>query len=106
MDFLGIGPGELLLILIVALIIFGPNKIPEIARTLGRTLRAIRKASAELTTTVTRELEATKNEPLPPPPKEESQAKAAKAPVTVSQPETPGRDDPAVKLEARPPKNE
>jgi sec-independent protein translocase protein TatA len=58
MDFFGIGPWEIFLILIVALIVIGPGKIPEIARTLGRTVRAIRKASAELTTAVTRELEA------------------------------------------------
>jgi sec-independent protein translocase protein TatA len=58
MDFFGIGPWEIFLILIVALLVIGPGKIPEIARTLGRTVRAIRKASAELTTAVTRELEA------------------------------------------------
>ena len=57
MDFFGIGGWEILLILIVALIIMGPGKIPEIARTMGRTVRAIRKASAELTTAVTRELD-------------------------------------------------
>jgi len=58
MDFFGIGPWEILLILVVALIIVGPGKIPGIARTMGRTVRAIRRASSELTTAVTRELEA------------------------------------------------
>ena len=71
MDFLGIGPLELLLILIVTLIIFGPGKLPEMARTLGKTMRAIRKASSELTTAVTRELEASEkttsiSQPKPP----------------------------------------
>jgi Tat protein translocase TatB subunit len=58
MDFFGIGPWELLLILVVALIVVGPGKLPEIARTLGKTMRAIRKVSSELTTAVTREMEA------------------------------------------------
>ena len=58
MDFLDIGPGELLLILIVALIIFGPGKIVEVSRQLGKTVRAFRKASSELTAQVTKELES------------------------------------------------
>lgn len=56
MGFLDMGPLEVLLILIVALIIWGPGKIPEIARTLGRVVRALRKATFDLTTTVTKEL--------------------------------------------------
>ncbi len=58
MDFFGIGPWEILLILVIALIVVGPGKLPGIARTLGKTMRAIRKASAELTTAVSKELEA------------------------------------------------
>jgi sec-independent protein translocase protein TatA len=58
MDFFGIGPWEILLILVIALIVVGPGKLPGIARTLGKTVRAIRKASSELTTAVTREMEA------------------------------------------------
>lgn len=66
MDFFGIGPGEILLILVVVLIIFGPRKIPEIARGLGKTLYAFKKASSELGTAVTREIEAdVKKEPEP-----------------------------------------
>lgn len=41
----GIGPGELLVILILALIIFGPNKLPDLARTLGRTVKEFKKAT-------------------------------------------------------------
>ena len=58
MEFFGIGPWELLLILVIALIVVGPGKLPQIARTLGKTVRAVRKASAELTTAVSKELEA------------------------------------------------
>ena len=56
MGFLDMGPLEILLILLVALIIWGPGRIPEIARTLGKTVRALRKATLDLTTTVTKEL--------------------------------------------------
>ena len=56
MGFFDMGPLEILLILIVTLIIWGPAKIPEIARTLGRTVRVFRKATSDLTATVTKEL--------------------------------------------------
>jgi len=62
MDFFGIGAGELLLILVVALIIWGPGRLPEIARTLGRTVRALRKATFDLTTEVTKELDKEEKE--------------------------------------------
>lgn len=57
MGFLGIGGWEILLILILALIIWGPGRLPEIARTLGKTVRALKKASFDLTNTVTKEIE-------------------------------------------------
>ena len=52
------GIGEILLILVVGLIIWGPGKIPEIARMLGRLVYTLRKASYDLTSTVTKELSA------------------------------------------------
>lgn len=58
MDFFGIGLGEVFLILIVALIIWGPRKLPEISRTLGRTVRALRKATYDLTSAVTKEVDS------------------------------------------------
>jgi Tat protein translocase TatB subunit len=56
MDFFGIGFGELVLILLVALIIFGPGRLPEVARTLGRLSRNLKKMSSDLTTAVTTEM--------------------------------------------------
>jgi len=41
MDFLGIGPLELIFILLIALIIFGPNDIAKAGRTVGRFLRNV-----------------------------------------------------------------
>ena len=92
MGFLGIGTWEILLILILALIILGPGKLTEFARTLGKTVRAIRKASADLTTAVTREIELSQNE-SPPQPKEESSVKAGEAPSAISQAKTPNQND-------------
>ncbi|MDD5126781.1 MAG: Sec-independent protein translocase protein TatB [Dehalococcoidales bacterium] len=69
MDFFGMGFGEILLILIIALIIWGPGKLPEIARTIGKTARALRKASTDFTSAITREIEEeekAKPPPLPP----------------------------------------
>lgn len=39
-----IGPGELLLLIIVALIIFGPKKLPEFGKALGESIGAFKKA--------------------------------------------------------------
>jgi sec-independent protein translocase protein TatA len=44
----GIGPPELIVILIIALIVFGPARLPEIGRTVGRGLREFRRASQDI----------------------------------------------------------
>lgn len=51
------GPGELLLVLILALIFFGPSKLPEIARSLGRGIREFQKATSQITEELSRELQ-------------------------------------------------
>ncbi len=43
-----IGPGSLILIAIVALIIFGPKKLPELGRAAGDTLREFKNATKGL----------------------------------------------------------
>lgn len=91
MGFSGIGMWEILLILVVALLVLGPNKLPGIARTLGKTVRALKKASSDLSTTITRELEVTKNEP--PPPKEASNTSNRQAPSAISKANTPDQND-------------
>jgi len=45
--FQNIGPLELLIILAAALLIFGPSRLPELGRSLGRTLREFRQAARE-----------------------------------------------------------
>ena len=54
-----IGPQELLLILLVALVIVGPKRLPELSRTIGRGLREFRKAQDEVTKTIKLELDET-----------------------------------------------
>jgi len=44
----GIGMQELAIILVVALLVFGPKRLPELARTLGKGLAEFRKASTDL----------------------------------------------------------
>ena len=44
----GVGPSELIVILIIALIVFGPKRLPEISRTLGKSMREFRRASDDL----------------------------------------------------------
>jgi sec-independent protein translocase protein TatA len=43
-----IGFPELLIILLIALLIFGPRKLPEVGKNVGRALREFRRASDEL----------------------------------------------------------
>ena len=47
MDFLDIGPLELVLVFVIFLIVFGPQKIPEIGAKLGKLFRQARKASRD-----------------------------------------------------------
>lgn len=44
---MGIGPSELILILIAALFLFGPDKIPELARSLGKAIGEFKKAQTQ-----------------------------------------------------------
>lgn len=51
-----IGVPGLILILIVALVVFGPNKLPEIGRAFGRSLREFKRASEGLTDEIKKEI--------------------------------------------------
>src|SRR4051812_46566224 len=53
-----LGFPELLLIFIVALIVFGPKRLPEIGKTLGKALGEFKKASDDLKNTIEREVRA------------------------------------------------
>lgn len=51
-----IGMPELIIIFVVALIIFGPKKLPELGRSLGRSLNEFKRASNELKNTLEEEV--------------------------------------------------
>ncbi len=57
MNFFGIGLPEMLLIMVVALLIFGPKKLPEIGRSLGKAIRGFQDASKEFENEFKREVQ-------------------------------------------------
>jgi sec-independent protein translocase protein TatA len=54
----GIGIPELVMILVVALIVLGPQRLPEVARMLGRAYAQLRRASEEFQQTIRQDLAA------------------------------------------------
>lgn len=79
MNMTGFGIGEILLIAMLVLIVFGPRRLPEITRTIGKGIREFRKGMNE----IQRELEAAgretqwKSPPAPPKPPTASRATIA-----------------------------
>jgi len=55
MNVFGVGLPEMLLILVVALLIFGPQKLPEVGRSLGKAIRGFQDASREFEEELKRE---------------------------------------------------
>ena len=98
-----IGMPELILIFVVALLVFGPKKLPELGKSLGRGLAEFKKASDDLKKTIEDEIEQGKKEaadvkeqvgevrrslqPVPPPPA----AAAPEASVPRAEPGAPIR---------------
>lgn len=75
-----IGPFELLLVLILALLILGPGKLPEVGSAIGKTLREFRRATSEVDEVVKA---ADMSQPAPvrpaPPPAEPVETTSAEA---------------------------
>jgi len=57
MNFLGMGPLELIVILALALVVFGPDKLPEMAQQVGKAIREVRKMTSEVTDEIHRSIE-------------------------------------------------
>jgi TatA/E family protein of Tat protein translocase len=57
MEFLGMGPLEIVIVLLVAIIAFGPGRLPQLARNLGKGIQAFKRATTDLTAEVTKEFD-------------------------------------------------
>jgi sec-independent protein translocase protein TatA len=67
MNVFGIGLPEMVLIFVLALLVFGPKKLPEIGKSLGKAIRGFQEASKEFETEFKREveqLETVVNQPM------------------------------------------
>jgi sec-independent protein translocase protein TatA len=58
-----IGFGEILIILLIALIVFGPTRLPEMGRTIGKSLREFRRTASDLRAEIESDLD---DDPPPP----------------------------------------
>lgn len=81
-----LGFPEILLILVLALLIFGPKRLPEVGRTIGKGLSEFRRASSDLKRTVNAELALDEDERPPTTRRPEIGAPAGKEPGTPSAP--------------------
>jgi len=66
MEFFGMGLGEVLLVLVLAMVIWGPGKVVNVGKTLGKMMHNLKKATSDLTTQITSEAEDEKKYPAPP----------------------------------------
>jgi Tat protein translocase TatB subunit len=90
----GIGMTELLVILVIGLLVLGPKRLPELARSLGRGLAEFRRASTEMRKEFMDVAEEVRNEPLPPD-APEKKADAPAAPRALASSADSGEPDPA-----------
>ena len=86
----GIGMPELLVILVVALVVLGPNRLPELARTLGKAMAEFRRQTADLMdefqiqTMLEDDPPKRPAKPVQPPPATAAPATPTPAPTTVA----------------------
>jgi sec-independent protein translocase protein TatA len=79
-----IGVPELIVIFVIALIVFGPKKLPELGKSLGKGLSEFRKASNDLRSTIEEEVRAIESESPPPPILPEKNSVAVQKPPSES----------------------
>jgi len=94
-----IGMPEMLVILVIALVVFGPRKLPELGRSLGKSLNEFKKASNELRSTLEDEIrvEEQKDQRAKTEAEQKSAVTAAQVPtVEPVETPTPAEDSPTV----------
>lgn len=84
MSFGPLGVPELMFILVLALLIFGPKRLPEMGRTIGKGMAEFRKASSDLKRTIEREIDFDERSPAP------ARREAASLPAPTSPASKPG----------------
>ena len=87
-----LGVPELLFILVLALLVFGPRKLPEIGKTLGRAMGEFRRATSDLKRTLDVELSS---EELSKPPAQATAPKTSSPAEVVPAPSSSSPDSPA-----------
>ena len=80
------GPLELVIILVIALLVLGPGKLPEVGASLGKSIREFRKASSDVQESVKVDIDTSPLPATPPPPRRACSADRAALPVTAPQP--------------------
>ena len=81
-----IGAPELIIILVIALLILGPGKLPEVGASIGKSIREFRKASSDLSDSVNVSVDTS---PLPPAPPAATTAATPPAPEGPAAPVAP-----------------
>ena len=87
-----IGMPELIIILVIALIIFGPRKLPELGKSLGRSINEFKRASADLQNTLEQEIKLEEQRETIEKPKEDRFTPPSEAPVEETQTVARGAD--------------
>ena len=84
-----IGLPELAIILVIALLVIGPGKLPDVASALGKSIREFRKAATDVQDSVKLDTPAAPAAPAPAPIAPAAPAPAAPAPNTLAAAATP-----------------
>jgi TatA/E family protein of Tat protein translocase len=90
-----IGPGELIIVLIIALIVVGPGKLPDVGSALGKSIREFRKAASDVKESTSLEVPAPAPAPAPTPAPAAAPAPAPAVPAPAPVPVAAAPSEPA-----------
>ena len=87
----GVGSWEIVVILVVALLVLGPDQLPKLAKTIGKALREVRRASSELRMNLELDDLPPRTRPVAPDP-ELAKVEVERTPVAAADPGTSAAD--------------